>query len=263
MWTGSCDITSRAALDAILSGATPDVVINCAAYTAVDGAESDHETAFAVNATGAGNVARACAALRIPLLHLSTDYVFDGIARRPYREEDPIAPASAYGASKAFGEAEVIATSGIVVRTSWVFSRDCASFVRTIALAAVTNPSLRIVDDQLGCPTYADDLADVLFQIADRAVRGVALERIYHACNTGPITWCGFAREIVALARTHRDIACTEVKAITTAEYPTAARRPAYSVLDTSRLRALGIELAPWKAGLETAVHNLLCRFTT
>jgi dTDP-4-dehydrorhamnose reductase len=235
-----------------------DVVNNCAAYTAVDKAESERDAAFAVNATGAGNVARACAELGVPLIHISTDYVFDGTSTRPYREDDPPAPLGVYGASKLAGEAEVLAAGGTVVRTSWVFSRDCASFVRTIAIAAVTKPQLRVVDDQLGCPTYADDLADALLQLAERVVRGEPLARIYHACNAEPVTWCGFARAIVAEARAHRAIACTEVAAITTAEYPTAARRPAYSVLDTSRLAALGIALPAWRPGLATAVRDLL-----
>ena len=257
------DITRRVALDHLLSLERPDVAINCAAYTTVDDAEVNRDAAFEVNATGAGNVARVCAGLGIPLLHLSTDYVFDGTAQRPYREEDPVAPVNAYGASKAFGEAEVVAAGGVVVRTSWLFSHDGDSFVSAVTLAAVTRPTLRVVDDQLGCPTYADDLADALVALAERAVRGDALERLYHACNAGPVTWCGFAKEIVALARSHRrEIACTEVVAITTAEYPTVARRPAYSVLDTARLRALGIELPPWKSGLETAVHKMFDRFT-
>ncbi len=252
------DITKRMQIINHLEDLRPAVVINCAAYTAVDAAESRSEEAFAVNAVGAKHVADACAALGIPVIHVSTDYVFNGRSRRPYREDDPVDPVSVYGASKAVGEDAVIAAGGIVVRTSWVFSRDCASFVRTIARAALTQPTLGVVDDQTGCPTYADDIAGGLLAIADRTVHGTMPDRLYHACDEGPITWCGFAHAIVAEVRKHCAIPCAAVTAIATAAYPTAARRPAYSVLDTSRLRALGIVLPSWEAGLAISVRELL-----
>lgn len=254
------DIRDEAALRGHIADWGAEVVINCAAYTSVDRAESERTEAFAVNATGAGHVARACATTGVPLVHVSTDYVFDGAGTRPYREDDPLAPLGVYGASKAAGEAAVRAANptALVVRTSWVFSRDQPSFVRTMVRLARDRPVLRVVDDQVGCPTFAEDLADALLALAERAVRGDALERVYHACNAGAVSWCALARALVAEARAHAPIACTDVVGITTAEYPTAAKRPAYSVLDTTRLRGLGIELPPWQPGLQTAVRALL-----
>ncbi len=251
------DITDAAAVRAWLAQRAPDAVVNCAAYTAVDAAESHHELAYAVNADGAGHVARACAERGIPLVHVSTDYVFDGTSRVPYREDDPLAPLGVYGASKAAGEQQVHAAGGIVVRTSWVFSDCKPSFVRTIIRAAIDRPALRVVDDQIGCPTFADDLGAALVALAERALRGDDLDATYHACNAEPVTWCGFARAIVDEARKHRELACTDVAAITTADYPTAAKRPAYSVLDTSRLRRIGIALPSWRAGLAVAAEAI------
>ncbi len=237
-----------------------DVVINCAAYTAVDRAETDRAAAFSVNAAAAGMLAATCAAAGVPLVHVSTDYVFDGTATRPYREDAPLCPLGVYGASKAAGEAAVRAANpaAIIVRTSWVFSQDQPSFVRTMVRLARERPVLRVVDDQVGCPTFANDLADALLALAERAVRGDDLDGVYHACNAGPVTWCGFARAIVAAARTHGPLACTDVVGISTAEYPTPAARPAYSVLDTTRLAGLGIALPPWQPGLQAAVRALM-----
>lgn len=247
------DIASPGAAKMIarqLDATTPDLVINAAAYTAVDKAESERERAFAVNAAGAGLLAQICATHRVPLLHVSTDYVFDGTSRAPYRENDPVAPLGVYGASKAAGEAQVHAAGGTVVRTSWLFAARGPSFVQTMVRLATERPVLRIVADQHGCPTFAEDLADALIAL------GAIPERAstYHACNPGATTWHAFARAIVEKARQFRDLACTNIEAITTADYPTPARRPAYSVLDTSRLNALGIALPPWDAGLERVI---------
>ena len=252
------DITNSAAIHKRLGVEKPDAVINCAAYTAVDKAEAERDRAFAINAIGASTLAALCNVANIPLIHVSTDYVFDGTASRPYREDDPLAPLGVYGESKAAGEAGVrdAHPGAIIVRTSWVFSRRHECFVRTMERLAIGRPQLRVVDDQLGCPTFADDLADVLLELAVRAVRGDDLDGVYHACNEGAVTWCGFARAIVGVvdARMHGKIACKEVVAITTADYPTAAKRPAYSVLDTSRLRAIGITLPSWQSVLPEAI---------
>ena len=229
--------------------ANHDLVINAAAYTAVDKAETERDRAFAVNATGAGNVARACAAADIPLLHISTDYVFDGRGTRPYREDDPIAPASVYGESKAAGEREVLTAGGTVVRTSWLFGEGGPSFVHTMLRLAQERPVLRVVADQHGCPTWTDDLADALLALA-----ALPHEQVYHFCNDGPTTWHAFAVAIVEEARKHRALVCERIEAITTAEYPTPAKRPAYSVLDTARIRALGITPRSWTMGLAAVV---------
>jgi dTDP-4-dehydrorhamnose reductase len=239
------DITAPAQIAAALRAHAPEVVINGAAYTGVDRAEAERDRAFAINADGAGSVARACAAHAIPLLHVSTDYVFDGTQARPYREDDPVSPINAYGASKAAGERQVLDAGGVVVRTSWLFGEGGPSFVHSMLRLARERPVLRVVADQHGCPTCADDLAAALLELATREPSG-----IYHACGDGPTTWHGFATAIVDAARRHTALACERVEPITTAEYPTPARRPAYSVLDTGRLRALGIALPPWRTGL-------------
>lgn len=233
-----------------LDAVAPDVVINAAAYTAVDKAETDRERAFAVNAYGAGILAQVCADRRVPLLHISTDYVFDGTARTPYLENTPIAPLGVYGASKAEGEAQVHAAGGVVVRTSWLFAAKGPSFVQTMVRLATERPVLRVVADQHGCPTFAEDLADALFALAAVPTR----ETTYHACNAGPTTWHEFAQAIVDEARRFRVLACERIEAITTAQFPTPARRPAYSILDTSRLNALGIVLPPWRTGLARVI---------
>ena len=232
----------------------PEVVINAAAYTAVDKAESERDRAFAINATGAGNLARACSARFIRLLHVSTDYVFDGTSTRPYREDDPIAPQSVYGASKAEGERLVNEQRGIVVRTSWLFEQKGPSFVHTMLRLAKERPVLRVVADQHGCPTWADDLADALLALA-----GIPrLDSIYHYCNAEPTTWHGFASTIIDIARARTKIACERVEAITTADYPTPAKRPASSILDTSKIAALGIVPPSWRAGLATVIAQEL-----
>ena len=243
------DITVPAQIADALRAHEPDVVVNGAAYTAVDRAEAERDRAFAINADGAGQVARACAARSVPLLHVSTDYVFDGTQARPYREDDPVSPINVYGASKASGERQVADAGGIVVRTSWLFGEGGPSFVHSMLRLARERPALQIVADQHGCPTCADDLATALLQLATRQRSG-----IYHACGDGPTTWHGFAAAIVDEARRHTALACERVEPITTAEYPTPARRPAYSVLDTGRLRALGITLPSWRVGLRRVI---------
>lgn len=231
-----------------------DLVINAAAYTAVDKAEAEPERAFAINRDGAARLAAACAAHRVRLLHVSTDYVFDGTADRPYREEDPRAPLGVYGASKAEGEQAVHAHGGTVVRTSWLFAEGGPSFVHTMLRLARERQVLRVVADQHGCPTYAGDLADGLIGLA----RLPAVAATYHYCNAGPTTWHGFASAIIEQARTHVQLACERIDAITTAEYPTPARRPAYSVLDTTRIREAGITPPPWTGGLARVVAQAL-----
>jgi dTDP-4-dehydrorhamnose reductase len=250
------DIRDREACDRALARHRPEVVINAAAYTAVDRAETERDAAFAVNAAGAGNVARACEAAGIRVLHVSTDYVFDGTSTVPYREDDPLAPLGAYGESKAAGEALVHAAGGTVVRTSWLFEAGGPSFVNTMLRLCQERPVLRVVNDQIGCPTWADDLADALLVLAQRA----SVERTYHFCNDGVTSWHGFAVAIIEAARAHRAIACERVEAITTAEYPTPARRPAYSVLDTTRIRAAGAVPPSWRRGVDAVVAEVLPR---
>lgn len=241
-------------LGAKLATLEPALVINAAAYTAVDRAETEPERANAVNRDGAGNLARACASQGIPLLHVSTDYVFDGRASTPYREDAATAPQGVYGESKLAGESQVLAAGGVVVRTSWLFEQDGPSFVHTMLRLAGERDALRVVADQHGCPTWADDLADGLLALA------AVPERIgtYHYCGDGATTWHAFAEQILDEARRHRALRCTRIEPITTAEYPTPARRPAYSVLGTERLRDLGIVSPSWRSGLARVVAHVL-----
>lgn len=241
-------------LGAKLAALEPALVLNAAAYTAVDRAESEPERAYAVNRDGAGNLARACGERGLPLLHVSTDYVFDGQAEAPYREDAAPAPHGVYGQSKLAGESLVLAAGGVVVRTSWLFEQDGPSFVHTMLRLAGERETLRVVADQRGCPTWADDLADGLLALAAVPQR----IGIYHYCGEGITTWHAFAEQILDEGRRHRALRCTHVEAITTADYPTPARRPAYSVLSTERLRALGILPPSWRSGLARVVAHIL-----
>jgi dTDP-4-dehydrorhamnose reductase len=247
---GDLDITRPAEVDVALSG-IPDMVVNAAAYTAVDRAESERDAAFAANRDGAANLAAACRRAEVPLIHLSTDYVFDGESPTPYRENDPVHPLGTYGESKAAGEAAVRerCPAATILRTSWVFGLEGASFPRTILRLAREREVLRVVADQHGCPTFADDLADAVIALAER---GVAPE-LLHFCGGEPTTWHGFAEAIVSGARAWlgpESLRCQRVEPIATADYPTPARRPRNSVLDTSRIRALGIPTPSWRPGL-------------
>lgn len=235
------DITDAEAVWQALASEEPDFCINAAAYTAVDKAEIDPETAFRVNAEGARFLAAACAAKGTRFLHVSTDYVFAGDGERPYREDDPASPAGVYGASKRKGEelAFEAAPDTIVVRTAWVYSSFGHNFVKTMLRLMRERDSLSVVADQQGCPTYAADLAAALLHIIDS---GKWVPGIYHFSNEGPTTWFHFAEAI----RDGAGLSCT-LQAITTAQYPTPARRPAYSVLDTTKIRdTYGLAIRPW-----------------
>lgn len=248
------DICDESQVARAVATHAPALVINAAAYTAVDKAETERARAYAINRDGAGIVARVCAAARVRLLHVSTDYVFDGTSTRPYREDDPLAPLGVYGESKAEGEHAVDESGGTIVRTSWLFEAKGPSFVHTMLRLAQERPVLRVVADQRGCPTWADDLADALLALGSQP----APERVYHYCNAGETTWHGFATAIIAEARKHRSLACERIEAITTGDYPTPAKRPAYSVLDTTRIRALGIVPPSWHSGLARVIEQEL-----
>jgi dTDP-4-dehydrorhamnose reductase len=230
------------------------VVFNCAAMTAVDACESDEERALAVNAGGVANAAALARAAGARLVQVSTDYVFDGSAREPYREDAPAAPRSAYGRSKLAGEAEALAGDvALVVRTSWLFGPGGGNFVATMLrlIAAGTDP-LRVVDDQVGCPTYAPYLARALWDLAELGPgRGAA--GIVHYRNREPVSWCGFAREIAASWAP-----AVGVEPVTTADFPRPAPRPAYSVLAVERFEELaGRPVESWRAGLGEYLDTL------
>ena len=239
-------------------------VINCAAYTAVDKAESQPEIAFAVNRDGIRNLALVCRDLNIPLIHVSTDYVFDGKLRRPYREDDLPRPLGVYGESKWAGEKELRSIHGkhIIVRTAWLFGAMGNSFVKTILRLARERDELRVVDDQFGCPTWSGDLAEVLIRIVRAAeISGNTHELwgTYHYCGLGETTWCGFAREILEQARGLTELRAGTVAPITTAEFPTPAGRPPWSVLDCEKIgRRLGILQTSWREGLSVVMKALV-----
>lgn len=229
-------------------------VINCAAYTDVDGAETNEALAAAINGTGVGALARRCREVGAALIHFGTDYVFDGAASRPYPVSAPLAPSGAYGRSKALGEA-LIRESGVAhlyVRTSWLYAPWAKNFVRTIASLARTKETLRVVDDQRGRPTSAEHLARGTLALFDRGMRGT-----WHLTDGGECTWFGFAREIVRLtAERHPGVTCV-VEPCTTAEFPRPAPRPAYSVLELAQTESVLGAMPDWRANLADVMARL------
>ena len=229
-----------------------DTIINCAAYTNVDGAEDDQARATQINGSAVATLAQICRDRHITLIHISTDYVFGGDSRRttPYAESDAIAPINAYGRSKAMGERAVVACGGIVIRTSWLYAPWGKNFVRTILRLANEREELSVVDDQRGTPTSALGLARMLVAIVDNNSTEL-MEGIYHYSDKGETTWCDFAREIVAQA----DIESCTITACSTAERNMRAERPAYSVLNTTRIATIrGVEIAPWQQRLQEVI---------
>ncbi|MFI9485493.1 dTDP-4-dehydrorhamnose reductase [Promicromonospora sp. NPDC052451] len=244
------DVTDAVAVRGAVAGY--DVVVNCAAWTAVDAAEEHEAEAFAVNATAAAHLARAAAAAGARLVHVSTDYVFDGVATEPYPEDAPVAPRSAYGRTKAAGEWAVRAEApdAVVVRTAWLYGAGGRCFPRTIARVAGERDRLSVVDDQTGQPTWTADVADLIVRLVAARVPG----GIYHGTSSGQVTWWGFAREVVASAG-H----ATPVDTTTSAEYQLPAPRPAYSVLGHARLRAVGVEpIGDWAERWKVAAPEVL-----
>ncbi|HUA44918.1 MAG TPA: dTDP-4-dehydrorhamnose reductase [Solirubrobacteraceae bacterium] len=238
------DITDAEAVEQILSGAQPDVVVNCAAWTDVDGAERDEDGALAVNGAGAGNVARAAVAAGAWTIHISSDYVFDGSKRTPYLESDLAEPLSAYGRSKLAGDravADAALGRHTIVRASWLFGAGGSCFPATIMRLAAERDELSVVDDQVGCPTFTGHLARAVVELGGRRSRPIG---IAHVAGGGTCTWYGFAREIVARA----GLSC-QVKPCTTADMPRPASRPAYAVLRTERGDEVP-SLPDWRQGL-------------
>jgi dTDP-4-dehydrorhamnose reductase len=250
---------------AVLNGvarARPDVVINTAAYTAVDKAESEEWLAVRVNGEGAGHVAEAAANVGAPLLHLSTDYVFDGTLDRPYREDDPTGPTGVYGRSKLEGERRVaeLNPNSVILRTAWVYSPFGTNFVRTMLRLNETRDEVGVVADQQGNPTSALDIADALLNIA-RQIRengSPELRGVFHMTGGGEATWADFAEAVFAEAEA-RGRRLTRVKRIATAQYPTPARRPANSRLDNAKLgRVYGLALPDWRGALAACCARLM-----
>jgi dTDP-4-dehydrorhamnose reductase len=255
----------RAVTDAVRSHPC-DVVVNAAAYTAVDRAETEPEAAFAINRDGPGHIAAACSAAGRPLIHLSTDYVFDGAKNSPYGEDDSIAPLNIYGASKAAGEAAVRAVLDrhVILRTSWVFGPRGGNFVRTMLRFGQTRDRLRVVADQTGGPTNADDLAAIIVALSRQLADEAAGDRsgdwgTYHCCGAPPTSWHGFATAIFEERQRLTGAPAPTIEAIMTTDFPTPARRPMNSVLDTGRLAVrFGIPPPDWQYGLQKTVAALL-----
>jgi dTDP-4-dehydrorhamnose reductase len=248
------DVTDTAAVTDAIAGARPDVVVNCAAWTAVDAAEASEEQALAVNAGGAARLAEGCAAAGATMVQVSTDYVFAGQAGRPYAEDDVPAPRTAYGRTKLAGERAVLGRlpgSGYVVRTAWLYGAHGPNFVRTMIKLEDQRPSVDVVDDQHGQPTWT---ADVVTQII-ALIQNAAPPGIYHATSSGQTTWCGLAREIFSLLGADP----ARVRPIPSSELSLPAPRPAYSVLGHGAWAALAVPpIGDWRTALHRAFPDVL-----
>lgn len=256
------DITDAAAVARTLGRIRPDCIINAAAYTAVDQAEREPDAAMAVNESGAGHLARAACDVGARLVHISTDYVFDGAAGRPYAEADTGNPLNAYGRSKLMGEHALRHTcpSSLVLRTSWLYSEYGGNFVKTmLRLARAAGPdaqALGVVDDQFGCPTYAGDLADAVIRLA----RPDAAPGVYHYCGADAVSWHQFAQAIFdCAARLDAGFRPPRLAAIPASDYAALAKRPAYSVLSCEKIEALGLRRAKLRDALPKALACLIC----
>lgn len=254
------DLADPAACTAAVAETAADAVINAAAYTAVDRAESEPGLAHAVNAAGPGAIAQACALRGLPFLHVSTDYVFDGTPGRPWREDDRPAPLGAYGRSKLEGEAAVEAAmregngAFAVLRTAWVFSAHGANFVKTMLRVGAERDHLRVVDDQVGGPTPARTIADALLTMAEAFAEGRGTSGVFHFGGTPAVSWADFAEAIFAM----RGGNAPRIERIPSSEYPTPARRPLNSVLECTKIRdAYGIEPPDWREGLARVLEEL------
>ena len=253
------DIAERDAVAAAIARERPDIVVNAAAYTAVDRAESEPDAAWAGNCIGPGNLAVACRDAAIPLVHLSTDYVFDGSKSGAYREDDPVAPLGVYGKSKEAGERAVreALAEHVILRTAWVYGAHGHNFVKTMLRLGAERPVLRVVADQIGSPTGAADIAAAIGGVVDRLGAGQTNWGTYHFAGAGAVSWHGFAEAIFELAAPWRGPP-PRVEAITTADYPTPAQRPKNSVLDCRRIgKAFGIAPRPWRDALAEVIGEL------
>ena len=252
----SLDITNAGETEEFVSKFSPDWIINCAGYTAVDRAEQEQELAMKINRDGVTSLVNAARTIDARLIHISTDFVFDGNNTSPYSEDDPVSPISAYGRSKAEGEAEALKYEmSIVIRTSWLYSDRGSNFVKTIIRLASERDEIRVVNDQRGTPTSAEDLTVAIIKIIKDVENGASPFRsgIFNYSNSGNCSWYEFATAIIAATGKS-----TKVVPITTAEYPAAARRPAMSVLDTSKIRNLyGVDTPLWEKSLKLTVEKL------
>lgn len=249
------DICDPNAVERFFAANGIDVCINCAAYTAVDKAEDEPELAAKVNVEAPKILAECCIRHHATLVHISTDYVFEGKGCRPYREDDVTAPTSVYGQTKRDGELaiKVSGCSYCIVRTAWLYSATGKNFVRTMLMLGNTKDEINVVNDQRGCPTWASDLAHVIYRLVEKYGNGPVRET-FHFTNEGQITWYDFACAIMEIGRKH-----CKVNPITTDQYPTKAKRPAYSVLDLNKIKAItGMEIPFWRDSLAKCIEEII-----
>ncbi len=249
------DLSNPAEFEAVIALFAPDAIINTAAYTAVDKAETETELAHTINAEAVAQLAKIAKQKNIPFITYSTDYVFNGNATTPYLTDTTLAPVNYYGKTKADGEQMALAENPatIIIRTSWVFSSHGNNFVKTMMRLMKDKDALNIVGDQKGRPTYAKDLALATIQIIKALNEGKSIKGVYHYANTGETTWFGFAEKIKAFA----GLTCN-LTAISTAQFPTPAKRPTYSVLDTQKIEnELGITIPNWETALKQCIDQL------
>jgi len=255
------DITDSAQVMEFIADNRPSLVINAAAYTQVDGAETERELAFAVNRDGPAYLSEACASIHIPLIHISTDFVFNGEKRAPYQETDPVSPISIYGKSKAKGEEAVRShlNQHIIIRTSWLYGVHGHNFVKTMLALGAKNTVLRVVADQYGAPTSAFDLAEAIWKITATLAQGQTIQwGTYHYSGRGVTTWHEFSETIFECAKNYQAFKVERIDPITSEEFPSAARRPVYSVLDCHRIeKFFGIKTKPWKESLSRIIDRV------
>lgn len=256
------DLTQPETITETLQRVRPDIVVNAAAYTDVDGAERENDLAFAVNAEGTEHLAKTCKALGLPLIHFSTDYVFDGSLERPYRETDPTDPINIYGASKLAGEQAVRETlnQNVILRTAWVYSPFGKNFARTMLRLAKAGKGASVVEDQYGTPTNALDIAEAVLAIAPQLLEADREHKFgtYHLVASGSCSWADFAAHIFSIYE--KQTGCKiELKRIPSSAYPTLSKRPANSRLDTQKLfETFGVRLPDWQDSVEQTVLRLL-----
>ena len=262
----TADFSQPEQLAATVRAVKPDVIVNAAAHTAVDKAESEPDLARAINAKGPAVLAREAAACGAWLVHYSTDYVFDGSGSRPWREDDPKGPLNVYGQTKLEGE-EAIRASGcmhLILRTSWVYAARGGNFAKTMLKLAQDRERLTVIDDQVGAPTGADLLADLTAHLVRASAIGGARSGTYHAVAAGATTWHGYAKHVIEFGRAaglNIKVPASNVEPVATTAYPTPARRPANSRLDTRRLReTFNLNLPDWRIGVDRMLTEILSR---
>ena len=257
---GQIDIAKFEVTKAQILKISPDIVINATAYTAVDKAEEEHEAANLINHLAVANIASICNQLDSWLIHISTDYVFDGNSEVPYKEDSPTNPQGVYGDSKLKGEAAIEASycKYLIIRTAWVYSEYGNNFLKTMLRLGADRDELSIVGDQIGCPTYAQDIAKSIVSILSFLDIKGSSSGIYHYCGDEPCSWYDFARAIFLEAEVQGLKIPCHVKSITTADYPTPAVRPAYSVLDCSKIEScFDITSSSWRDGIKIVIDRL------